>query len=283
LTDPSTKCANSSGQTVSCTAGIDSGNPNTYFLHDWPATSPGTPQPPSGDHATHPTVGTITGLVCTALIVSGCPVPDLMDTSPPSGDTTTHVYNYASDQATGGYLGGRLLQPSCADTCLSTSGGGTGSTSDCNGGGWTSKLLNVRSEFWVSSPLTATTTFTGDGGINIFTQTLGGVAAIVSFCVEIYDVPPSGTAGSLANLLAWPPVDLGGAAYVPEVVSSANWPSIASQLSFVFNFRGSSGAVSIAAGHRLGVRIWAKVNTNTPIAVIYDNPSYPAQVQLNSQ
>ena len=137
---------------------------------------------------------------------------------------------------------------------------------------------------WVSSPVTATTTLTGEGGISMFTQTLNSVQAIVSFCIELYDVPPSGSSGSLIDLLAWPPVALGGAGYVAETGSGGgNWPTSPTQLSYIFNFRGSQGAVSIAAGHRLGVRMWIKANANLPIDLLYDNPLYPAQVQLNTQ
>jgi hypothetical protein len=41
--------------------------------------------------------------------------------------------------------------------------------------------------------------------------------------------------------------------------------------------------VQVAAGHRLGIRIYAKVNLNVNLNVLYDNPSYPASLQLNSQ
>jgi hypothetical protein len=235
----------------------------------------------------HATVGTVTGLVCTASPalatipsnITGCPVPDLMDANPPpsnSDGTLPPVYNYSNDLcANTCYPGGRLLQP----TCSNGTGCGTQSTSDCNNGAWTSNLLNAQSQFWVSSPVTATTTLTGDGGISMFTQTLNSAQAAVSFCIEIYDVPPSGSAGSLADLLAWPPVDLGGAGYV----AASTWPTAASQVSFIFNFRGSNGTVSLAPGHRLGVRIWMKANLNAAIDLLYDNPLYPAQVQLNTQ
>jgi hypothetical protein len=287
LANPATMCRNASGSVVPCTSPINSGNPNTYFLHDWPATSSPGPQVPSADHVVHATVGTVTGLVCTASPalatipsnITGCPVPDLMDANPPpsnSDGTLPPVYNYSNDLcANTCYPGGRLLQP----TCSNGTGCGTQSTSDCNNGAWTSNLLNAQSQFWVSSPVTATTTLTGDGGISMFTQTLNSAQAAVSFCIEIYDVPPSGSAGSLADLLAWPPVDLGGAGYV----AASTWPTAASQVSFIFNFRGSNGTVSLAPGHRLGVRIWMKANLNAAIDLLYDNPLYPAQVQLNTQ
>src|SRR5947209_4467832 len=90
-------------------------------------------------------------------------------------------------------------------------------------------------------------------------------------------------AGSCRPAWAWPPVALGGAAYVGELnpSTSSNWPSSADQVSFTFNY--SQQAVTIAAGHRLGVRIWFKENASTSIDVLYDNANYPTQLQLNSE
>jgi prepilin-type N-terminal cleavage/methylation domain-containing protein len=292
LTNPTTTCKDSSGNTVPCTSPIDAGNPNTFYLHDWPATNTGPVQLPTADHITHATVGVVNNLLCTtsqtlALLlgnnVAGCPTPDLMDTNPPavnSDGSIPPLFNYSTDQATSGFPGGRVIQP----TCSNNTGCGTGSPSDCNNGAWTNSLVNTQSELWVSSPVTATTTLTGEGGVSMFTQTLGSAQALVSFCIEIYDVPPSGSAGSLIDLLAWPPVALGGAGYVASTGSGGgNWPTTPTQVSYIFNFRGSNGAVSIAPGHRLGVRIWIKANANVPIDLLYDNPLYPAQVQLNTQ
>jgi hypothetical protein len=295
LTNPGTTCTSAQGIAGQpCTSPINSGSPNTYYLHDWPATG-GAPQAPSGEHATHPTVAPVTNLLCTVsqvlaqilINIAGCPVPDLMDNNPPSATATT-LYHYSTDQLpNSSYQGGRILQPACTSgLCSGSSGGGSGSTSDCNGGGLFGNLLNVQAGFWVTSPVTATTTLTGDGGISLFSQTVGGAQAVVSFCVEIYDIPPSGgTVGSLADILAWPPVALGGAGYVGETDpgTGGNWPTSANQISYIFNFRGSSGDVSIAPGHRLGVRIWFKANLNTALDLLYDNPLYPTQLQLNTE
>jgi hypothetical protein len=128
-------------------------------------------------------------------------------------------------------------------------------------------------------------TLSGYGGLTLFTQTLGAAAEQVSFCAELYDIPPSGSSSSLKDILAWPPTDLGGAAYVAgtDPSTSSNWPSSINQVTFDFNIRGSNGSVTVPVGDRIGVRVWMKSNVNTPIAVAYDNPNYPSQLQLNSQ
>jgi Tfp pilus assembly protein PilV len=272
LKDAATKCQ-SGNQQVLCTSPINSGNPNDFFLHDFSSWTSGAPQPPSVDHVTHNTANAVTGLPCTALsivpsLTTGCPQPDLMDPTPPGGST---CYMYSSDQS--GTPGcGRLLQSTNDSTCS-------------QGNSAFSSLVNLGSEFWVSSPVTATTTLTGDGGLSMWTQTAGAVNAVVTFCIAIYDVPPSGgSAGSLQNILSWPPTYLGAALYKPptDPGTGGNWPTGSTATSFIFNFRGSNGSVAIAPGHRLGVRIWANVSGNVSIGVLYDNPLYPAQLELNS-
>ena len=290
--DPIVICQTGTGTTGPCASGLNTGTANTYFLHDWAATNSGSPQAPSADHTTHPTVGlTAVGGICTTTQAAAtastelnCPVPDLMDTNPPSGTSTTPAYNYSTDQcADSCYPGGRVLQPTCAvPSWTAQACAGTGTSSDCGASAWTSTLQNPQSEFWVTAPFSSAITYTGAGGLSFYTQTIASATPTVSFCVEVYDVPPSGTAGSLSDLFAWPPGAKGGGAYIPVATQSAgNWPTTMTEQSFVFTF--SSSPVTIPAGDRLGFRIWMLANQNSPIGVLYDNPNYPSQLQLNSQ
>ena len=41
--------------------------------------------------------------------------------------------------------------------------------------------------------------------------------------------------------------------------------------------------VRLAAGDRIGVRIWMKANVTTPIDLLYDNTSYPTELELNTE
>ena len=54
--------------------------------------------------------------------------------------------------------------------------GSAGATSDCSNVNWSNSLLNVQSELWLTPTLSTNTTFTGDGGISVFSQTLNGTA-----------------------------------------------------------------------------------------------------------
>jgi hypothetical protein len=50
-----------------------------------------------------------------------------------------------------------------------------------------------------------------------------------------------------------------------------------------FDFLASGSTVTVASGHRIGVRIWVAGAGGADVAVAYDNPSYASQVELNSQ
>lgn len=281
---PPPTCQTGSGTTGPCNSPISCQtgqcNANTYFLHDWLAHLSGLPQPPASNHVTHPTVAVSSGGVCTSNNVSGCPTPDLMDVNPPTG---TSLYDYATDQcpvSQACFPGGREV---------SSSGTGTGSPSNCSNGAWGS-LTNNSSGFWVTPPLSPAMTLTGVGGLTVYTQTInpGGsppsVDPTVTYCLEIYDVPPDGAAGSLSDILAYPPVAKGGAAYVPPSNPSTggNLATTLNQVSFIFTF--SAQPVTIASGDRIGLRIWEESEpAGAPIDLMYDTVTYPSQLQLNSQ
>jgi hypothetical protein len=273
LDNPSTKCL--SGTTVvPCSQPLDSGTANIWFLHDFSSWSSGSPQAPSADHSTHCTVNVCGALPCnsgstTSSQTTGCPQPDLMDTNAPTGDATTPCYKYSSEQS--GTPGcGRVILPVQDGSC--TQGNSAFGT-----------LSNTGSEFWVTPPLTSAMALTGAAGLTIWTQTAGGANAIVTYCAAIYDVPPSGgTAGSLANILSWPPTYLGAGAYTPPTDTSTgtNWPASGTEASFAFTFASSS--VTVPTGHRIGLRVWASDSANVGVATLYDNPLSPSQLQVNS-
>ncbi|WP_249009823.1 hypothetical protein [Conexibacter sp. DBS9H8] len=290
VTSGGTTCSTQTGTTTTtgpCEAPITSGVPNTFYVHDCAATNTSCGAPTTS-HPTDPTVGLISGLTCsstltlaseiTSLLTSGCPTPDLMDTNIPTGTNST--LQYSTDLGTTGYQGGRLLQPLCGNT----SGCGTGSTSDCSSGAsWSTSLLNAQNEMWVTAPLATQTTLTGTGALNLFTQTQGGASAVITLCVEVYAIPPSGgIAGSLADLFSWPPTALGGDGYVAATDPStgANWPTSPSNVEYSFNY--ASGGVTVPAGDRIGLRVWMAANVNDAIALLYDSAQYPTELQLNS-
>lgn len=253
LADPSITCRDPSGATVPCTNSVGSTSVNEWFLSDSPATGPYAE--PAASHPTHPTVAP-TG-PCTTSDTSGCPVPDLLSTTAPAapapGAPEAPLLDYSSElAATVPHPGGRVLRP---DVACST----TPSTSD-----------NTKGAMWVTAPLTRTTALTGSGGMTLHTQTAGGASSGLTLCLGIYDV-----SGSVGNLIANPPTRLGVVSY-----TVAQWPTSPTPMSFSFDFV-TGGTIEVAAGRRLGVRLWVGGGT-TDIALLYDHPSRSSVLQLNS-
>ncbi len=281
-----------SGCTGSCgSSPIDTGTPNGFFLHDCAATAT-TCSTPNGSHATHGTVGLVGGLVCASGLgsllnilpgfnqLAGCPTPDKMNSTTPTGSGST--YQYSNDISTTGYVG-RLLEPLCAPGSIC----GTGSIADCGSlAAWTDNLINDQNEMWTTPPLSTSTTLTGEGALNLYTETQAGAAAVVTLCMEFYAVPPGAgntNPNTLLDLFSFPPTPIGGAAYVPATNPStgSNWPTSPSSVDFEFNF--ASGGATVPAGDRIGMRIWTVAESNTNVALLYDSAAYPSEVQLDSQ
>ncbi len=244
LENPTTKC----GGTKECITGIQQGNPQISYLHDSYASSE-TPTAPSKSHAVHTTIAA-TG-ECKSGKTGGCPVPDLMD---PTHPTITTLYDYSENLDGEGFTlgttehGGRLLHKEAE--CSGTPG---------NSGG----------EMWVTPKLTTATKLTGYGGLTLFTQALGNVAATVTLCVGIYDVPeaiPSFEAPKLVGIVA---------KYTP-----ATWPTTPlagslTSLSFVFSFLTeeklkAGETVTVEAKHHIGLRIWPATSSTGSISIAYD-------------
>jgi prepilin-type N-terminal cleavage/methylation domain-containing protein len=253
LESPDTQCLEG-GVWVEC-AGSTLANTTTWFAYDTPAPSSDVRQSITGDHPLHRTVALLDTLTCNALITTGCPEPDLLGQAPPpappEGDPLPALFDYSTD-LTGGRIGGRALirDVSCASTPSAD---------------------NTKGHMWVTPPLDDPMTLTGNGGITLHTQTIDGVTAGATLCVRVYDVP-----NSLLNLIALPPTPLGDAA----AYALGSWPATASPVSFNFDVLTSN--VTVPAGHRVGLRIWAAGSSGADLAVIYDHPSYPSSVQLNS-
>lgn len=249
LADPTITCKDGSGASVSCTASVGSSNVNQWYFSDTPATAPYAA--PTASHATHPTVAP--SGTCTASETAGCPVPDLLSTATPQSTVPEPpLLDYSTDQTAAGYLGGRLLKRdvSCASSPTASD--------------------NTKGAMWVTASLPAATLLTGSGGMTLQSQSAAGVTAGVTLCLGIYDV------ASITNLVATPPTRLGVVAY-----TVAQWPTTPTPLSFSFDFL-TGGTVNVAAGHRIGARLWIDPSSGADIAAIYDHATYPSVLQLNS-
>ena len=260
LGEPVTECVNDAGDLETCeTGGV--GAYTAWHLYDTPAGSPNNyvaRRPVTASHNTHATVAPTD--TCTSVTNTGCPRPDLMGTVAPPETPAANLFNYSLEQTglLGTYLGGRVLARD---------------TTTCTG---TPTADNMKSAQWVSAPLAVPKTLTGRGGLSILTQTLAGAEAGGTLCIAVYDVP-----ASVDNLTATGtlPTELGRSSY-----TFTSWPTALSPLSFAFDYRGASGTAVVAAGRRLGVRMWLSSSSGADkVALVYDDYDYQSIVQLNEE
>ena len=246
LSDPKLTCTNVlTNATSECTQSAGSSSVNQWYLTDTPATS--TYAAPSASHVVHGTVACPTG------VTTGCPMPDLLSSSPTPGDPSTTLYDYSTDLTPrGGDPGGRMLQRD---------------TVGCAG---TPTADNGRSAMWTTPALTAPLTLNGRGGMSITTQTLSGVAASATLCLGLYD------ASTITNMTSAPPTPLGVLSY-----TYASWPTTPTPVSFTFDFV-TGGTVVVPLGHRILARLWVAQSSGADIAILYDHPAYPSMLQLSS-
>ena len=249
LESPNTQCEED-GELVECAQGV-SGTVRTWYLYDTPATA-SVREEIAASHETHPTIAP--SGVCESGSTSGCPVPDLMALDPPPAPAVTPpLYNYSSEITGGSTPGGAVIRrdAECAGTVTTTD--------------------NTKGHLWVSAPLAAPITLSGDAAMNVYTQTFNGVNAAGMICIRFYNVP-----GDISNLVANPPTAVGSAGY-----SLTAWPKTPASLTFAMDFNDTEGGAPIPAGNRLGVRVWAAASSSADLITIYDHPLYPSFVQVN--
>lgn len=253
LEDPRTQCLDENGELVECAGSVGSDSAHTWFLYDTPATASGYRQI-AGDHPTHPTVAAAG--TCDTDDQSGCQVPDLMGADPPPAPTPLPpLYDYSSEIAGASYAGGRAVYRDV--------GCDVEPSAD-----------NAKGQLWVTEPLAAEKALTGAGALTFHSQTLSGASAGATLCLAFYDV-----AGAVPDLAQSTPAELGRVSY-----SATSWPASMGAASFSFDFRqGDAGSVAVAAGRRIGLRVWPAASSGADLALAYDHPSYASSVQLNAE
>jgi hypothetical protein len=249
LADPTTVCLSSTGAEVACSRSIGSLSSTSWFLYDTPAKSD-TWQSTPASHAVHPTIAPIGTCLLGAL--TGCPVPDLMGEDAIPAPTVLPPLLDRSSGTTGSEdSGGRVLKVSDAS---------------CSG---TPTADNTRSQRWVTPAQPGGTTLTGDGGMTLYSRTRTGVEARVTLCVQFLIAP-----GPLGDLLTLPPTVVGTVSY-----ELAAWPGVMTPISFTFAMPGSD--IAVAAGKRVGVRVWVAASSASDVVLAYDHPTLQSTLQLN--
>ena len=180
-------------------------------------------------------------------------VPDQLTTttpsSPSSGSSITRVYSTDVNQPPDGGLG-IDGSASCAGTTRQTAHV------------WVTPVLNA----------SAAVTATGNAALSLPTSTYSGATTAGTVCLGIYDMLLNGSNQATTT------TSLGTYSYtLPQ------WPATTDVLAFGFRYRATGSTASIAAGHRLGVRLTVDSAISSGLAFTYDHPNFLGLVQLETQ
>jgi hypothetical protein len=283
------KCTNSLGELVKCNYGLGGQTANTWYLTDSPAET--GYQPPKEQLCMHytealvPTVcggsGELAKCSLSNATYTSCPEPDLLRTTVPTSATE---YDFSPNLSAS--TPGRVIMRDPKATAPTPCATATASQSASTG------------QLWASAPLEKPLKLSGNGGLTLYTRTLGGVMAKVTLCVGVYVENPVATATCSAvlgpngkalldplNLLnstclstkeRLDSVPLGSAG-----LTAAAWPAEVTPLSLTFNYM--SSATEVPAGSSIAVRLWPTAASEQDILVQYDAQAVPSTVQLNSE
>lgn len=206
----------------------------TYFLYDTPA-SFALRQPITASHKVHETTKK----------------PDLMAGPAPPDDfpddpALPALFNYSTDIG-GSYPGGRAIErddKSCEN-----------------------KLAKDKKDeqLWVGPVLTSAVKVTGKASVSITTQTVGGVAAKGTICLDVYAANVDG--GDLKKDLT---TLIGSCSY-----TSPAWPRVPTAISFDCTYR--TDAILVPANYRIGLALAVdRDESGANLAFLYDHPTYPS-------
>lgn len=249
LRDPTITCATPGGDTVPCAAPVPTGSGTSWFLYDTPASRTSW-APVTADHALDRTVAP--AVLCVLPLLAECPVPDLMGDEPtPAPVDLPPLPDRSTDLPGSAGSGGRVLRRD---------------TVECDGA---PSQDNATSQRWVTPPLQATTTPTGQGGLTLYSRTTTGTEARVTVCVQLAVAP-----GPVRELLGLPTTVLGTASY-----TLAAWPGVMTPVSFAFAIPGQVAAVP--AGSRIAARVWLAASSRADVVLAYDHPTVQSVLQLN--
>ena len=176
---------------------------------------------------------------------------------PPAPGVTPPVYNYSNEITGGTFPGGAVVR---RDTTCS----GTVTTTD-----------NTKGHMWITAPLAAAMTLTGDAAMNLSTQTFNGVTADATICVALLQRPRQ----HLEPRREPADADRDG-----RTTTTTATPGRLARtgLAFTLDFL-SRGGSTVPAGNRLGVRIWPASSSGADLVVLYDHPLHASFLQVNAE
>jgi type II secretory pathway pseudopilin PulG len=238
-----------------------------FFLSDTPCSASGATVREGivGSHALHNTLGTCASGAQTGA-VAGAPDALLLGSPPdvePEDPTLPAEFDYSSDYplqtAVDAAKGIQLRRDE-----------NTGCHSEPSG----KSVPQWQTHRWVTDSLKSDFTMSGQVTLDIWSRTVKDVNTKAALCVSLFDRPPAGAGSWLTN-------KVGGAAYWESVPSGNGlWPEKWSEVTVKMAL---NGAITIPAGHRLGLALSVNGNTSADaISLMYDHPNYRSRIEVET-
>jgi prepilin-type N-terminal cleavage/methylation domain-containing protein len=256
-----TSGGNSSGTAANTSAQI-------FYLYDedcqpWATYADVTYNAPSGSHSTRNTAQTgpspLSNSTCQNHAYSLA--PDLMWTEPPSGNSSTPIYEYSDDLA-GNYLGGLAMMRK-GNTCR-TSYSSSEAASDPSAPSTSGYKYAVHG--WSTPPVDEAFHLSGRATVSIWTQTVGGVSGRGFLCARLVERRESGGVPSDTTIAS-------------TTYDVSAWPATPRRLSFTFTV---SPEVDIDVDNNLVLVLHLRDESGQDIALLYDHPSYQSLLEVET-
>ncbi|NLT05912.1 MAG: hypothetical protein GXY03_06350, partial [Solirubrobacterales bacterium] len=252
---PATLCQTGDGGGLELCSEEALGVPETFFLTNTDATQHSARQPvPAAPESRplHRTVAIPAG--CAAGGGGACPRPDLMT---PEGlaplepeDPGPPQLSFATDVTPAVEAGRPLLRDSACHLAPSPADDREGA-------------------LWVSAPLAEPFAFTGTGQLRLYSRSLDDAPHDVELCAALLDVP-----GSAGDPVGQPPSEIG------RVSGSFSWPVEPAPVTVQFAF---AEAHELAAGRRIGLRLWLADGSDADVVLLYDHPATESSLTLQRE
>jgi hypothetical protein len=246
LTGGGTTCANSQGQTVSCTSNPCNGCTSQQFpLCDSSYTTGGCGQPPCTGNTLDNTLQTV-GVTA--------PAPDALGSTFPTEQCVT-IPCYATNLGCGSG-GGLPIQPSGNSTCGNP------------------PASNSQSHSWLTPAIAAGTTWnlTGTGNMTTYLESTTSATVNATLCLSLYVVQGSVLGMPGGNLLS---TRIGTAASA-SVSATAGVPT---PVTFDFNTGSGTYAVASVGTTRIELVVWIAA-TSSPVDLVYDQANFASQITM---
>lgn len=191
---------------------------------------------------------------CTEGSSQGCPVPDLMvpDQLVQFGETEPEAPLSLATDAVPPVESGRPLLRNvlCEET----------PTDDDD----------LAGAYWVTAPLAEPTVLLGGGGLHLYGHAWAAAESDITLCGAIYEAP-----GVVGNHAATEPLEIG------PIEAESSWPATLQPMGLNFNVPVGDHGREVAAGKRIGLRLWVASGAPDDVVLVYDDPQNQSKLTLS--